>query len=199
MTATQYYSFELNMIRQCKEALPSFLTQLQPNVYMTVDFGANEDSYEEKRAKADDEWARKYISNDYEPPYRDVKKRAPASLQYAMRLFKEYIHEIENRVNGRAFYRLPAEKRIRGVVFPESIHKNIHFHIVANIPDRKVIRFCADAPRYWKQFVKRGSLRANISLSKAAKEQACSYSSKRSYNPENYEHFFFIEDFWRKK
>lgn len=199
MTANDYYSFELSMIRRCKEELPQFLVELKPNAYVTVEFGANEDSYEQKRARADDAWAKKHISDDYQPPKRDAGKLAPASLQYAMRLFKDYIHEIENRINGRAFYRLPPEKRIRGVVFPESIHKNIHFHIVGNIPDRKLLRFCNDAPRYWKQIVQRGSLKARPSLSQGAKERACSYSAKQSYIPENYEHFFFIEDFWRKQ
>ncbi|HMO01463.1 MAG TPA: hypothetical protein PKD37_04895 [Oligoflexia bacterium] len=186
------------MIRSCKEALADFLISLNPNCTMTAEFGANEDSYEEKRAKAKDE-IRETIDPDYIPERRDVTKMTPASLQYAVRLFKEFIHDAENRINGRAFYRLPPEKRIRGVVFPENIHTNIHFHIVANVPERKLFRFCNDAPRYWNQQVKRGSLKASQSLNTSSQKRITKYSSKESYIPENYEHFFFIQDFWGRK
>jgi hypothetical protein len=187
------------MIRRCKDALGPFIASLHPNAFITVDFGTSDDNFVEKKAKADDAFAKKYIDDNYVPLKRDVTKLGNVPIDYAMRLFKEFIHEIEIRINGKCFYRLPPEKRIQGAAFPEHIHKNIHFHIVAQIPQSKVLKFLNYAPTVWKKTVKRGSIKTRFVNNLAAEERAAKYSVKESFIPENYEQFFFIEDFWRKK
>lgn len=190
----EYAEFCKDITRRCKDALPSFLETLAPNITLTADFGACEDSYETRRAKNDVLFAKKYIGDHYEPPTKiDEIKVAPASFQHSHRLFKEWIFEMEKAVNGRTFYQLPPEKRIQGVSFVESLHKNIHFHVILKVPTERIVKFCNKAPSIWKQTVKRGSVKSSFTRPKQL-----GYSVKETYKIENYELYFFIEDFWRK-
>ena len=105
---------------------------------------------------------------------------------------------VDRKLHGRLYYRKPIAQRLFFVAVPElgACGDNLHFHLLAKIPEPSMFRFRQVAEANWLSLVKYGSLHVQeIAASEGDLQRVVSYDLKEVVRGDNYANWFVSTEF----
>lgn len=111
---------------------------------------------------------------------------------------KTWASFVDRKLHGRLYYQKPIEQRLFFVAIPElgACGDNLHFHLLAKVPDESMIKFRQVAEANWLSLVKYGSLHVQeIAASEGDQQRVVSYDLKEVGQGDNYANWLFSTEF----
>jgi len=122
----------------------------------------------------------------------------PTTYEAGRDKIKTWASFVDRKLHGRLYYRKPIEQRLFFVAVPElgACSDNLHFHLLAKVPDESLICFRQVAEANWLSLVKYGSLHVQeIAGSEGDQLRVVSYDLKEVGRGDNYANWFFSTEF----
>jgi len=118
------------------------------------------------------------------------------SVEQGRKRIRYFLRDTERKLFGRNFHRLPARQRVDGIIFPEKIGINLHYHMCLRVPPTLIARFDDVAPKVWERVFDAGTIDIKHPTDIATRQKTISYSTKETHKDRNYESFILVREFW---
>lgn len=117
-------------------------------------------------------------------------------LDIAPRLLKHWLARIDNYYLGRGWARQPTTERTFGVLLPENINTNLHFHAMIRLPSwgrtQDIAECSAVLNQFWRQLVPRGTCDVVPIFDHVG---AARYVTKQVICPRHIDHYILANEF----
>ena len=107
-----------------------------------------------------------------------------------------FLRDTEKKLFGKRVNHLPATERLDGIIFPEHIGSNFHYHMTLQVPPSKLEQFDSLAPKVWERVFDAGSIHIQNPLTHNDWKKVVSYVTKESHKELNFENFVLLREFW---
>ena len=124
--------------------------------------------------------------------------QSDVTLTYGRKRLFRFLTDVQKKgvLFGRKFYELPWEERIDGVIVPEKIDCNIHYHFLFQMPSSKIQHFYSEGARVWKTVHEPGKFWSREQSDPAQWEKIISYATKEQHKDLNYQNLILVRECW---
>lgn len=115
------------------------------------------------------------------------------------KILKDWSARVDRKLHGRNFHLKGIDKRLFFIAIPENgdYSENLHYHILAKLPEWSETIFPDVAMAVWQSLVKTGDLFVQrIGNSSSDMGRVVSYDLKDCWKQKNNEQIIFSSEFW---
>jgi len=124
-----------------------------------------------------------------------------ANIQTGFNKLKQFHGHLDRALLGKYWHLKSKNERTLFIAFPEHIKSNLHYHLLVEVKEDKIMDFRIEAPKAWKKVATSGSIeignRVNgpILDSEVDRIKTAWYSTKNIWNDDCRENFVISSQF----